>query len=188
MEDCDEDGGEGSDPPTRSFLRRRLDEQSRQVEQAVGHKMNRLLEVIQSNGEIQTQLLELIVSKVFEEKPVDQAQQLPLKDNSLQVEVVSIRPKTIDLEKRGGSSNRSDGSDQIVEATPFDMTKVQRMIDSAMKKGPKFPKFIHPYPAYVEKFPKSIHPYPAFVYHHSLCLKSYLDGPASVRSSFLYDE
>ncbi|KAM2386857.1 hypothetical protein ACFX1X_039271 [Malus domestica] len=26
------------------------------------------------------------------------------------------------------------------------------MIDSAMKKGPKFPKFIHPYPAYVETF------------------------------------
>ncbi|KAM2991110.1 hypothetical protein FF2_004870 [Malus domestica] len=26
------------------------------------------------------------------------------------------------------------------------------MIDSAMKKGPKFPTFIHPYPAYVEQF------------------------------------
>ncbi|KAM1469920.1 hypothetical protein ACFXTO_041034 [Malus domestica] len=26
------------------------------------------------------------------------------------------------------------------------------MIDSAMKKRPKFPKFIHPYPAYVERF------------------------------------
>ncbi|KAM2247900.1 hypothetical protein COP1_002734 [Malus domestica] len=26
------------------------------------------------------------------------------------------------------------------------------MIDSAMKKGPKFPKFIHLYPAYVEQF------------------------------------
>ncbi|KAM2948538.1 hypothetical protein FF1_035534 [Malus domestica] len=26
------------------------------------------------------------------------------------------------------------------------------MIDLAMKKGPKFPKFIHPYPAYVEQF------------------------------------
>ncbi|KAM1513256.1 hypothetical protein ACFX1Z_024708 [Malus domestica] len=32
MENCDEDGGEGSDLPTRSFLRRRLDEQSRTVE------------------------------------------------------------------------------------------------------------------------------------------------------------
>ncbi|KAM1400699.1 hypothetical protein ACFX2F_027945 [Malus domestica] len=31
LEDCDEDGGEGSDPLTRSFIRRRLDEQSRQV-------------------------------------------------------------------------------------------------------------------------------------------------------------
>ncbi|KAM1262181.1 hypothetical protein ACFX14_027303 [Malus domestica] len=38
VEDCDEDGGEGSDLPTRSFLRRRLDEQSRQVEQTVGKK------------------------------------------------------------------------------------------------------------------------------------------------------
>ncbi|KAM1233691.1 hypothetical protein ACFX2J_003372 [Malus domestica] len=26
IEDCDEDGGEGSDPPTRSFLQKRLDE------------------------------------------------------------------------------------------------------------------------------------------------------------------
>ncbi|KAM1031697.1 hypothetical protein ACFX2C_035452 [Malus domestica] len=33
VEDCDEDDGEGSDPPTRSFLRRLLDEQSRMVEQ-----------------------------------------------------------------------------------------------------------------------------------------------------------
>ena len=29
VEDCDEDGGEASDPPTRSFFRRRLEEQSR---------------------------------------------------------------------------------------------------------------------------------------------------------------
>ncbi|KAM1894845.1 hypothetical protein ACFX13_043700 [Malus domestica] len=32
------------------------------------------------------------------------------------------------------------------------MTEVQRMINLAMKKGPKFLKFIHPYPAYVEQF------------------------------------
>ncbi|KAM0966826.1 uncharacterized protein LOC126609222 [Malus sylvestris] len=32
------------------------------------------------------------------------------------------------------------------------MVEVQRMIDSALKKGLKFPKFIHPYPTYVEKF------------------------------------
>ncbi|KAM1000561.1 hypothetical protein ACFX2H_007158 [Malus domestica] len=32
IEECDEDGGEGSDPPTRSFLRKRLDEQSRMIE------------------------------------------------------------------------------------------------------------------------------------------------------------
>ncbi|KAM1581879.1 hypothetical protein ACFX10_029678 [Malus domestica] len=58
----------------------------------------------------------------------------------------------IDLEKREGSSSRSDRSDQRVEATLVDMIEIQRMIDSALKKGPKFPKFIHPYPAYVEKF------------------------------------
>ncbi|KAM1252369.1 hypothetical protein ACFX2J_040381 [Malus domestica] len=33
VKDCVEDGGEGSDPSTRSFFRRRLDEQSRAVEQ-----------------------------------------------------------------------------------------------------------------------------------------------------------
>ncbi|KAM1050316.1 hypothetical protein ACFX2A_032774 [Malus domestica] len=33
VEDGDEYGGEGSDPPIRSFLRRRLDEQSRAVKQ-----------------------------------------------------------------------------------------------------------------------------------------------------------
>ena len=36
--------------------------------------------------------------------------------------------------------------------TYVDVVEIQRMIDSALKKGPKFPKFIHPYPAYVEKF------------------------------------
>ncbi|KAM1645456.1 hypothetical protein COP1_006944 [Malus domestica] len=39
-----------------------------------------------------------------------------------------------------------------MEVTSVDMTEVQRMMYSTMKKGPKFPKFIHPYPAYVEKF------------------------------------
>ncbi|KAM1304563.1 hypothetical protein ACFX2F_022210 [Malus domestica] len=73
MDDYDEDDGEGSDPPTRSFLRRRLDEQSRQVEQTVVQKMNTLLE----------------------------ARQLPLRSNPLQAEVVFTRPKTIDLEKKG---------------------------------------------------------------------------------------
>ncbi|KAM2867360.1 hypothetical protein COP2_023287 [Malus domestica] len=81
VEDNDEDSGKDSDPPTRSFLRRRLDEQSRQVEQTVGQKMNNLLKVIRSNGETYTRLLELLA------------------------EVVSTRPKTIDLER---------GDDQVV--------------------------------------------------------------------------
>ncbi|KAM1543567.1 hypothetical protein ACFX1Z_013208 [Malus domestica] len=38
VEDCNQDGGEGSDPQTPSFLRKRLDEQSLQVEQTVVKK------------------------------------------------------------------------------------------------------------------------------------------------------
>ncbi|KAM2155557.1 hypothetical protein PS1_047756 [Malus domestica] len=38
VEDCNKDGSERSDPSTRSFLQRRLDEQSRQVEQTIGQK------------------------------------------------------------------------------------------------------------------------------------------------------
>ncbi|KAM2825873.1 hypothetical protein COP1_035605 [Malus domestica] len=52
----------------------------------------------------------------------------------------------------GESSSRSDRSNQRVEATSVNMTEVQQMIYSAMKKGLKFSKFIHPYSAYVEKF------------------------------------
>ena len=55
------------------------------------------------------------------------------------------------LDKRGGSTSRTDDFDSRME-TSVDVVEVQRMIDSALKKGPKFPKFIHPYPAYVEKF------------------------------------
>ncbi|KAM2554636.1 hypothetical protein TB2_018739 [Malus domestica] len=62
------------------------------------------------------------------------------------------RLKPIDLEKKGGSSSRTDGPDQRVEVTSVDITEVQQMIDSAMKKESKFPKFIHPYPAYMERF------------------------------------
>ncbi|KAM2888782.1 hypothetical protein FF1_012460 [Malus domestica] len=39
-----------------------------------------------------------------------------------------------------------------MEATFVNMTEVKQMIDSTIKKRPKFLKFIHPYPAYVEKF------------------------------------
>ncbi|KAM2888581.1 hypothetical protein FF1_012290 [Malus domestica] len=105
VEDCDEDGGDGTDPPTRSSF--------------------------------------------------DLAQHLPPKNNLLPIalaESTPVRLKPINLEKGGGSNSRSDESDQRAKATPVDMIEVQRMIDSAMKKGPKFPKFIHLYPAYVEQF------------------------------------
>ncbi|KAM1258522.1 hypothetical protein ACFX2J_037955 [Malus domestica] len=64
IEDCDEDGGEGSDPPTRSFLRKRLDEQSRTIEQTLSRGINKLHDVIRNSSEAQTRLLEILVSKV----------------------------------------------------------------------------------------------------------------------------
>ncbi|KAM1020219.1 hypothetical protein ACFX2C_041628 [Malus domestica] len=51
MEDCDKDGGEGSDPPTRSFIRKRLDEQSRTVEQTFSRGIDKLHDVIHSTNE-----------------------------------------------------------------------------------------------------------------------------------------
>ncbi|KAM1754381.1 hypothetical protein ACFX12_006848 [Malus domestica] len=155
VKDCDEDGGEGSDPPTRSFLRKRLDEQSRSVEQTFSRGIDKLHDVILNSTEQQTRLLEMLVSKFSDGRPFDPFQRLPPRNNPLpmvQAEPIPARPKPIDLEKVGGSNSRSDGIDQRVEATPVDMTEVQRMIDSAMKKGSKFPKFIHPYPAYIETF------------------------------------
>lgn len=155
VEKCDEDGGEGSDPPTRSFLRKRLDEQSRSVDQTFSRGIDKLHDVILSSNERQTRLLEMLVSKVSDSRPFDLLQHLPPGNNPLPIvpaEPIPARLKQIDLEKGGGSNSRSDGTDQRVKATPVDMTEVQRMIDSAMKKWPKFPKFIHPYPAYVETF------------------------------------
>ncbi|KAM1414864.1 hypothetical protein ACFX2I_006582 [Malus domestica] len=155
IEDCDEDGGEGSDPPTRSFLRKRLDEQSWTVEQTFSRGIDKLHDVIRNTSEVQTKLLEILVSKVSDGRTFDLAQHLPPRNNllpSAPAEPIPARLKPINLERGGGSNSRSNGSDQRVEATPVDMTEVQRMIDSAMKKRPKFPKFIHPYPAYVEQF------------------------------------
>ncbi|KAM1199889.1 hypothetical protein ACFX2J_016208 [Malus domestica] len=155
IEDCDEDGGEGSDPPTRSFLRKRLDEQSRSVEQTFSRGIDKLHDAIVSSAERQNRLLEMLFSKVGGSRPSDLLQHCP--PGNSPVPIVPIEPipallKPINLEKGGGSNSRSDGTDQRGEAAPVDMTEVQRMIDSAMKKGPKFPKFIHPYPAYVETF------------------------------------
>ncbi|KAM1596854.1 hypothetical protein ACFX1Z_031815 [Malus domestica] len=155
MEDCDEDGGEGSDPPTRSFLRKQLDKQSRTVEQMFSRGIDKFHDVIRNTSEAQTKLLEILVSKVSDSRSFDLAQHLPLRNNLLPIapaESIPARLKPINLEKGGGSNSRSDGSDQRVEATPVDMTEVQQMIDSAIKKGLKFPKFIHPYPTYMEQF------------------------------------
>ncbi|KAM1455459.1 hypothetical protein ACFXTO_004823 [Malus domestica] len=97
----------------------------------------------------------MLVSKVSGSRPFDLLQHFPPGNNPVPIvptEPIPAQLKPIDLEKGGGSNSRSDGTDQRVEATSVDMTEVQRTIDSAMKKGPKFPKFIHPYPAYVETF------------------------------------
>ncbi|KAM1980459.1 hypothetical protein ACFX15_037071 [Malus domestica] len=154
IEDCDEDGGEGSDPPTKSFLRKRLDEQSRTVEQTLSRGIDKLHEVIRNSSEAQTRLLEILVSKVSDGRTFDLAQHLPPRNNLLSsapAEPIPAWLRPLQLEREGGSNSRLDGSDQRVEVTPVDMTEVQRIIDSAMKKGPKYPKFIHPYPAYVEQ-------------------------------------
>ncbi|KAM2674253.1 hypothetical protein EV2_015470 [Malus domestica] len=151
VEDCDE----GTDPPTRSFLRKRLDEQSRTVEQTFSRGIDKLHDMIRNTSEAQTRLLEILVSKVSDSGSFNLAQHLPPKNNLLPIaltESTPVRLKPINLEKGGGSNSRSDGSDHRVEATPIDMTEVQRMINLAMKKGSKFPKFIHLYPAYVEQF------------------------------------
>ncbi|KAM1301762.1 hypothetical protein ACFX2H_012754 [Malus domestica] len=153
VEDCDEDGGEGTDPPRRLFLRKRLDEQSRTVDQTFSRGIDKLHDVIRNTSEAQTRLLEILVSKVSDGRSFNLAQHLPPKNNLLPIALVEstpVRLKPINLEKGGGSNSRSDGSNQRAEATSVDMTEVQRMIDSAMKKRSKFPKFIHPYPAYVE--------------------------------------
>ncbi|KAM2405023.1 hypothetical protein ACFXTH_032286 [Malus domestica] len=114
--------------------------------------MNSLLDVIRSNGDTYTRLCELLVSKAFEDGPVGQLRQFPFRSSSPQVETGSSWLKIIELEKKGGSSSRSDGSDPRKETTSVNMIEVQMMIDSALKKWAKFPKFIHSYPAYMEKF------------------------------------
>ncbi|KAM2350182.1 hypothetical protein ACFX1X_013611 [Malus domestica] len=153
IEDCDEDGGERSDPLTRTFLRKWLDEQSRTVEETFSRGIDKLHDVIRNTSEAQTRLLEILVSKVSDGRTFHLAQHLPSRNNllpSAPAESIPARLKPIKLKRGGGSNSRSDGSDQRVEATHIDMTEVQRMINSAIKKGPKFPKFIHSYPAYVE--------------------------------------
>ena len=113
--------------------------------------MNDLLEAIRSNNDTQTRMLELLVSKAFEDGQVGPPRQLST-NVPIPAERGFARPQPITLERRGGPGNRSEGPSQGEEAASVNMTEVQRMIDSALKKGPKFPKFIHPYPAYVERF------------------------------------
>ncbi|KAM2346949.1 hypothetical protein ACFXTH_010624 [Malus domestica] len=115
VEDCDEDGGEGTDPPTISFLHKRLDDQSRTVEQTFSREINKIHDVIRNTSEAQTRLLEILVSKVSDGRSFDLAQQLPPKNNLLPIalaESTPVRLKPINLEKGGGSNSRSDESDQ----------------------------------------------------------------------------
>ena len=114
--------------------------------------MNDLLNAIRSNNDTQTRMLELWVSKAFEDGHIDQPRQPSFTNVPVQAEKTSAQLQPIDLDKKDGSGNRSDGPNQGEKAASVNMTEVQRMIDSALKKGPKFPKFIYPYPAYIEKF------------------------------------
>ncbi|KAM2791421.1 hypothetical protein PS2_003200 [Malus domestica] len=104
IKDCDEDGGEGSDPPTRSFLRKRLDEQSRTVEQTFSRGIDKLHDVIRNTSEAQTRLLEILVSKVSDDRTFDLAQHLPPRNNllpSAPAEPIPARLKPINLERGG---------------------------------------------------------------------------------------
>ena len=61
VEDCDEDSEDVSDPPTRSFLRRRLEEQSRQVIQTFSREIKGILREVRGQNAVQTRLLEVLV-------------------------------------------------------------------------------------------------------------------------------
>ena len=102
-----------------------------------------------------TRLLEAVVNNTQHIGYSDRFKQPIPKNNFVSVSPAEAGParlKMVDLDKRGGSSSQTDDFDPSIETTSVDVVEVQRMIDSALKKGPKFPKFIHPYPAYVEKF------------------------------------
>ncbi|KAM1294779.1 hypothetical protein ACFX2H_014662 [Malus domestica] len=155
IEDCDEDGGEGSDPPTRSFFQRRLEEQSRQFEQTFSREIKGILKGIRGYSAVHTRLLEVLVNNTQNIGYADQSRQPIPKSSSITAplaETESAQLKMINLAKKGGLSSKMDDFVQNAETVSVDVIEVQRMIDSALKKGPKFPKFIHPYPAYEEKF------------------------------------
>ncbi|KAM0976221.1 hypothetical protein ACFX2C_019161 [Malus domestica] len=102
MEDCDEDGGEGSDPPTRSFLRKRLDEQSQTVEQMFSRGIDKLHDMIRNTSEAHTRLLEILDSKGSDGRSFDLAQYLPPRNNLLPIapaESILAWLKPINLEK-----------------------------------------------------------------------------------------
>ena len=101
-----------------------------------------------------TRLLEAVVNNTQHMGYSDRFKQPTPKSNFTPVLPVEARParlKMAELDKKGASNSQTEEFDSGME-TSVDVVEVQRMIDSALKNGPKFPKFIHPYPAYVEKF------------------------------------
>ena len=111
----DEDGGDASDPPTWSFLRWQLDEQTQQFEQWFSLEVN-----------ILTEIRDALVNKGHDNASTDQTRQLMLRSNPLpatQAEIGFARLKMVYLEKVGGSTSRTDDFNSRTE-TSVDMVEV----------------------------------------------------------------
>ena len=111
VEDCDEEGGEASDPPTISFFRRRLEEQSLQFEQTFSQGIRAILKEIHSQKAMHTRLLEAVVNNTQHISYSDRFKQPIPKNNFVSVSPAEAGPtrlKMVDLDKRGGSSSHTE--------------------------------------------------------------------------------
>ena len=126
VEDCDEDGGEGSDPPTRSFFRRRLEEQSRLFENTFSQGLRGILQEIHSQSAMHTRLLEAVVNNTQHIGYSDRSRQSIPKTNLVPIipaEAGHARLKMAELDNRGASTSRTDDFDSRME-TSVDMVEV----------------------------------------------------------------
>ena len=136
----------------KSFFLRWLEEQSQQFEKIFGQEMKSVLEAVCDNSAVSNKLLEILVNNAHENERIDQPKQHFLKNAPLRREMLPLitvkvehtRPRMIDLEKIYGEPSTS--------LTEFDRRTKMTPIDSTLKKGSKFPMFIHPYPTFIERF------------------------------------